>query len=270
MTSPPSPRSWETTALRRVATVKTGKTVAPAPSSPSDVEAPYITAAHIQPLGRMIDVDDKVMWFAPHELAALDLREGDLLVVEGGAGYGRPAVVSGDYTGWGFQNHVNRIRPREGLSDARFLYYVFEHFLASGITAVTGAGATFPTLSAEKVRSMVLAVPPISEQRDIACLLDRETAQIDAIIEAQGDLVSALVARKHAAMANATFHRVGAGTRLKWSLRERDERQAPPPSISPCFQSRSTGESVVETSRSTRLQARTSPTTRWPARVTSS
>lgn len=228
MTPPLSPRRWETTALRRVATVKTGKTVAPAPSSPSDVEAPYITAAHIQPLGRMIDVDDKVMWFAPHELAALDLREGDLLVVEGGAGYGRPAVVSGDYTGWGFQNHVNRIRTREGLSDTRFLYYVFEHFLASGITAVTGAGATFPTLSAEKVRSMVLAVPPIAEQRGIACFLDRETAQIDAIIAAQQQLATLLEERKTGLLASTLNHVWDSKRqRLKWLYKVSKESNQP-------------------------------------------
>lgn len=144
----------------------------------------------------MISVEGKIMWFAPHELRALDLRRGDLLVVEGGAGYGRPALIRGDFSGWGFQNHINRVRSIEGLSDTRFLYYVLEHLLSSGITAAVAAGATIPTLSAEKVRGLVLDIPSLADQRRIADFLDRETAQIDTMVEAQRDLAERLEERR--------------------------------------------------------------------------
>lgn len=202
MTTLNLPLGWQRAEVRRFARVRTGKTVASVPSSPDDVEAPYITAAHIQPLGRLVDVDGKVMWFSSQELRELNLRQDDLLVVEGGAGYGRPALLAEDLIGWGFQNHVNRIRPIAHVSP-RYLYYVFEHLLTSGATEVASAGATIPTLSAEKVRGLTAAFPPSSEQAIITAFLDRETAQIDAMIEAQRDLVAALAERRSSVLEGA-------------------------------------------------------------------
>lgn len=211
--------------VRRLADVRTGKIVNREPSTPADVEAPYVTAANVQPLGRVIEVDGKSMWFTPKELASTcGIRGGDLLVVEGGAGFGRPGIVPQEFDGWGFQNHINRIRPREGLADARFLYFAFEHLLSSGQTAVVAQGATFPTLSSEKVRSLGVPHMPQNRQRAIADFLDRETAQIDAMIEAQRQLVAGLEERQRAVQAETARPYLWAGERLKSHLTESDVR----------------------------------------------
>ena len=191
-------------ATRRLADVRTGKIVNSEPSSPADVEAPYVTAANVQPLGRVIEVEGKSMWFTPKELAgSCGIRGGDLLVVEGGAGFGRPGIVPDDFNGWGFQNHINRIRPRDDLADTRFLYYAFEHLLSSGQTAVVAQGATLPTLSSEKVRALRVPYLTRERQREVACFLDHQTTQIDEVIEAQRELATVLEERRLAVIRRA-------------------------------------------------------------------
>lgn len=115
------PADTPTVPLKRFAQITLGKMITP--SDKGDMElAPYIRAANIQPGGVFTyQTDHKKMWFSSDELAYLDLKKGDVLVVEGGAGFGRSAVLEEDLPGWGFQNSINRIRVIKGLADPRIL-----------------------------------------------------------------------------------------------------------------------------------------------------
>lgn len=90
-------------AIKRVANVRLGKMVQPTPATGADVEAEYLRAAHVQPAGRLVEVAEKVMWFSPEELRGLNLTTGDVVVVEGGAGFGRSAHIDSPLDGWGYQ-----------------------------------------------------------------------------------------------------------------------------------------------------------------------
>lgn len=199
---------WPILPVKRVATVKLGKMVQSEPSSPDDVEAPYLRAAHVQPNGRIADVESKAMWFRPGELKALDLRAGDVVVVEGGAGYGRSSTLTADMPGWGFQNSINRVRPVPGAADGRFIDYALQHSLRSGQTELLVNTATIPHFTAEKVAAVRAPFPDLIEQRAIADFLDRETAQIDAMVDAQERLVALLDERRTAAVKRAVFRGV--------------------------------------------------------------
>lgn len=43
-------------------------------------------------------------------------------------------------------------------------------------------GSTFRRINVSAIRSLPVAIPPISEQRRIAALLDEQTAQIDELV----------------------------------------------------------------------------------------
>src|SRR5699024_2534329 len=119
---------------------------------PSDTQRPYLRAAHVQP-GGIIDfeVDEKQMWFSDTEAQALDLRAGDTVVVEGGAGFGRAAHLTEGLPGWGFQNSIIRLRGSE--RDGRYLLYSLHAALQSGAIHVACNAATFAHFTAEKVES---------------------------------------------------------------------------------------------------------------------
>ena len=192
--------NWTWRTIKQVAEVRLGKMVQPNQVNDTDIEAQYLRAAHIQPEGRLIEVDDKAMWFGPSELRGLDLLAGDVVVVEGGAGFGRSAYLQESLDGWGFQNSIVRVRPKPTLSDGRFLNYVFQTLLSSGRTELEASVATIPHYTAEKVASTRHPMPPVEIQTAIADFLDRETAQIDAMIEAQEALLQELGLRRTAAV----------------------------------------------------------------------
>lgn len=183
--------------LSRVARIKLGKMLQTEPASGADIEADYLRAAHVQPNGLILDLgDDQRMWFGPKELLDHDLRADDVVIVEGGAGYGRSALIRTPRPGWGFQNSIVRVRPKPGIADGAFLDYVLQARLFDGSIPLVCSTATIPHFTAEKVAAFPVPVPPLSEQQAIADFLDRETAKIDALIEKQTALIARLRERR--------------------------------------------------------------------------
>ncbi|MFK0020920.1 restriction endonuclease subunit S [Streptomyces sp. NPDC090798] len=182
--------------VKRLANVVLGKMVQPEPKSPSDIPAPYLRAAHVQPQGKIIDLPEQPMWFQPSELRILDLRRGDVVIVEGGAGYGRSAVLREDLPGWGFQNSIIRLRPLAGHADGRFLDYALQDALTRGRVDLVTSTATIPHFTADKVSKFEVSAPALVEQRAIADFLDRETAQIDVLVSKQEEFIEFLRERR--------------------------------------------------------------------------
>lgn len=183
--------------VSRLARVTLGKMLQSEETSPADREADYLRAAHVQPDGRIVDLNDEQrMWFKPGELSLYSLRAGDVVIVEGGAGYGRSAVLTKDLPYWGFQNSIIRLRPLVGVADGRFLDYALQSALADGSIPLVCSTATIPHFTAEKVARFPLPAPPTHMQRAIADFLDRETAKIDALIKKQNELIGLLRERR--------------------------------------------------------------------------
>jgi hypothetical protein len=115
-------------------------------------------------------------------------------------------------------------RPIRELMSSRYLAYVVlsEPFLEPVIASVYGA--KMPRADWSEVRNIRVWVPGLSEQRAIADYLDRETAQIDAFIAKNEELITLLTERRAAAAQSEVEHHVGEGSRLKFRFREIDVR----------------------------------------------
>ena len=118
---------------------------------------------------------------------------------------------------------VHVLRPR-GI-EPRYLAYFLrtQPVLSEGETVLQGVG-NLRRVTAEWVSTLSIPVDNESDQARIADYLDRETATIDALIEKQHDLVSALRDRSLAVRDAVFGPRVGHGERLKWAIQEIDER----------------------------------------------
>lgn len=190
--------------IAAMAHVTLGKMVQPNPKSPSDIAAPYLRAAHVPAQGTLdLSVGAKQMWFSPAELGHLTVHAGDVVVVEGGAGYGRAAFVSADLDGWGFQNSIIRVRPREQVAVGKYIAYALQHAQSEGEIELFVSTATLPHFTAEKVERFRLPLPPLEEQRRIAAEIDRETAEIDAMLADITELRNLLAERRAALIAAA-------------------------------------------------------------------
>ena len=92
-----------------------------------------------------------------------------------------------------FNQGCKGLIPRE-LVAARFLAYALQHI--GPAMAAAGTGTTFQEISGGALAALAIPLPNTDEQRAIADFLDRETAQIDAMVDAQERLVSLLEERR--------------------------------------------------------------------------
>jgi type I restriction enzyme, S subunit len=197
------PDGWLARQIKNAATVTLGKMLQ-SKDSGSDVRAPYMRAANVQPDGVLALDDVSEMWFSPAELEQLSIRTGDVVVVEGGqGGFGRAAYVHGDLPGWGFQNSINRLRSI-GDFDGRFIAFYLIALRASGFIRAYSNVVSMPHLTAEKLARIPIPLPHLEVQRAIADYLDCETARIDTLIEEQERLVGMLRERRIALIAQET------------------------------------------------------------------
>ena len=162
--------------------VTLGKMVQPTRKNETDELRPYLRAAHLPAPGTLsLDVGEQQMYFSPSELDRLNLQKGDVVIVEGGAGYGRSAYLDDDLDGWGFQNSIVRVRPYPGVSVGKHIYYSLQHAQTDRQIELEVSTATLPHFTAEKVGRFRLPLPTLQTQRASADYLDRETAEVDAM-----------------------------------------------------------------------------------------
>jgi type I restriction enzyme, S subunit len=142
------------------------------------------------------------MDISPAELDRYTVKEGDLLVCEGGE-VGRAAIVPAQATGLGFQKALHRVRPRRSTEIPRFLYYTLLSASGSGVFIADGNPNTIPHLTGEKLRRYRFPCPPLAEQSRIADFLDLATAKADTLIQKKRALIENL-REKRAAVISQT------------------------------------------------------------------
>ncbi|BDI05306.1 restriction endonuclease subunit S [Sphaerotilus microaerophilus] len=177
-----------------------------------------ITGQHLVPYLRNVDVqwdainvaDLPQMDIESSELTRYTVREGDLLVCEGGE-VGRAAVVVDAGGTLGYQKALHRLRALTADEVPRFMYYTLR--FASKVGAFSGEGqSTIAHLTGEQLRKYRFPKPPIEEQCQIVTFLDTETTKLDALdIEAER-AIRLLKARRAALIAAAVTGQIDVRT----------------------------------------------------------
>ena len=187
------PDDWRMGQMKHAGRITLGKMLQP--EGESSEEALYLRAANVQPDGILALDDVKTMYFKSGELEQLALERGDVVVVEGGqGGYGRAAFIRNGLAGWGFQNSIMRLRPVR--TDGRFLAYYLIAARGLGYVRAICNVVSMPHYTSEKLAATPVPLPPEIEQVAIADYLDHETAQIDALIGKQQQLIKTLHERR--------------------------------------------------------------------------
>ena len=124
------------------------------------------------------------MNFTEEEIKTSSATKGDLLVCEGGAGYGRSAIWDEDYDIC-LQNHIHRLRPYiNGICE--YVYYFI--YLLKESNSLVSVGTAMPGLSANRLKGLILPFPPLSEQKRIVAKL----VEILPLVEKYGKVQSCL------------------------------------------------------------------------------
>lgn len=105
----------------------------------------------------------KEMYFSDDELERCTVKNGDMLMCEGGAYFGRTAIWNYDYDIC-FQNHVHRLR-QYGVMELMFFYYIFYFYRNMGM--MKSKGTAMPGLSSVVLHEMIIPFAPYEEQKRI-------------------------------------------------------------------------------------------------------
>ena len=206
------PAHWEVVPLKYRFDVRLGKMLQSQPLSYYDTKEPYLRAANI--LWGRVDLSDlKEMWFSPTEKEVYALKTGDLLVSEGGD-VGRSAIWKGELENCFFQNAINRVRSR-GEHSTKFLFYWLFFLKQAGYIDIICNKSTIAHYTAIKVANTVVALPPPNEEKSIVDYLDRETAQIDALIAKKRELLDLLEHQRTALISHAVTKGLNPAAPLK-------------------------------------------------------
>ena len=124
------------------------------------------------------------MNFTEEESKNCSATKGDLLVCEGGAGYGRSAIWNEDYDIC-LQNHVHRLRP---LVDGTCEYVYYFIYLQKESNNLASVGTAMPGLSANRLKRLLVPLPPIAEQNRITKKLKEVFLVVEKYNKVQDEL----------------------------------------------------------------------------------
>jgi len=192
------PGHWGMTPLKRIASIRYG--LGEPPRQLTD-GLPFIRATNVVK-GRIVDhemqfVDPKEVPWNRNPV----LRADDIIVVRSGAYTGDSARIPAEYEG-AIAGYDMVVRSRRDW--ARFLAWtLLSRYVLESQVELESMRAAQPHLNAEELGSVLLLLPPDSEQRAIAAFLDRETARIDALVAKKERLCELLQEKRTALITRA-------------------------------------------------------------------
>lgn len=184
------PEGWDTCALKKKAKVIIGKMLSNNPTN----KYKYICAKDVH-YGEIDTSDLKEMSFTHEERQLYEVKKGDMLIVEGGAGAGGCAIVKEDLKNIYIQNSIMIVRGTENLLND-YLCFFMQSINQKGYIEYICNKATIPHFTKEKVGAVIIPLPPFKKQVEIVDYLNTAIAPIDDAIKNCQNQISLLQERK--------------------------------------------------------------------------
>ena len=165
------PDSWAWARLGTIFQHNTGKALNAADKDGTKLS--YITTSNLY-WDRFVLDKLKEMYFTDSEIEKCTVKEGDLLVCEGGD-IGRAAIWPFE-TSMRIQNHIHRLRPFYPVC-VRYFYHLF--YLYKGAGLIGGKGIAIQGLSSNAIHNLLFPLPPENEQFRIVEAIENALRVVD-------------------------------------------------------------------------------------------
>jgi type I restriction enzyme S subunit len=183
------PQNWKLVCLKRIANIHGGLTLGKQYEG-ALIERPYLRVGNVQ--DGHLDLEDVSVIQLPASVAAgVELRDGDVLMTEGGDldKLGRGHLWNGQIAGCLHQNHIFAVRCFPHKLMPKFLAYVTAAQYGRDYFEATGKKTTnLACTNATKVGEFPIPLPPLPVQKAICEYLDDKLDELKSTattIEAQ-------------------------------------------------------------------------------------
>lgn len=188
------PSDTQVIPAKRLYQIILGKMLCSTPKKTSDTLEKYLCAANIHFSG--IDYNNlKHMWFSQQERNSYCIQNGDLLVVEGGAGAGGAYIVKDLSEPLYIQNSIMITRPKSTVSN-KWLYYTLYSLVHRQYIDYVCNKATIPHFTKEKLGGVPVVIFPHQKEQQILSILEKQTKVIDYQIQLKQELIDKLTEYK--------------------------------------------------------------------------
>lgn len=155
-------KHWSVRIFSDIASSRLGKML-DAKKQTGESSYPYLANFNVQWF--RFDLEDmNEMDFDANDRIEFELREGDLLICEGGE-IGRCAVWHNEMQPCYFQKALHRVRCNRNIIHPEYLAWWFKYNCEhDGFSAIVGAKATIAHLTGAKLKQLQVVVPPIELQ----------------------------------------------------------------------------------------------------------
>lgn len=197
------PSHWAVKRLRFVAELNPSKSEVS--HLPGDTEVSFLPMEAIGEDGSL--ELDRVRALADVQTGYTFFRDGDVTIAKITPCFenGKGAAMRGLWNGIGFgTTELIVARPKATQTTSSYLHWLFTSrpFRKAGEAFMYGAGGQ-KRVPDDFVRDFAIGFPPLPEQRHIVTFLDRETAKIDSLVEAQRRLIELLKEKRQAVISKA-------------------------------------------------------------------
>ncbi len=203
-------RNWPVIALREVADISAGITLGRKTRETDLIEVPYLRVANVQD-GQLVLTDIKTVAATRREIERLTLRDGDLLLTEGGDldKLGRGACWRSQLPVCIHQNHIFRIRFSADRYDPDFVSlqvsspYGKAYFLAHA-KKTTGIAS----INQQVLGAFPLLSPSLDEQQKVANLLKNQLTAVEEARQAAESQLREIKQMSTRLLANVFFEEI--------------------------------------------------------------
>ena len=171
------PDNWAWARVSEVASARLGKMLDKANNR--GAEYPYLRNTNVHWFDIRTD-DVKQICLSENEASEYALKQGDVLICEGGHGIGRTAVWRGEHPRLTFQKALHRVRTGRHLHPDFFAFCCFVYF-HDGIMQTYFTGVGIPHFTGKALAKLLFPLPPLAEQHRIVAKVDALMALCDRL-----------------------------------------------------------------------------------------
>lgn len=201
------PAHWEVNALNKLTVKITNGYVGPTRDILVESGVPYVQATHIK---RGIVNFDDAYFVTPEwsvKMRKSILQEGDVLIVQTGAGTGDVGVVSSREVGYNCHALII-LQTEKNMLSGVFLGQVLQSRFGQSVLYSIRTGGMHPHLNCGEVKFVKIPVPPLSEQEEISDFVRIFSEQAETLIIEAGATMDLLQERRSALISAAVTGKV--------------------------------------------------------------